>query len=319
MKQNIPWEWYRTFLAVIKEGSLSGAARLLAITQPTAGRHVAALESALGLVLFTRSQTGLQATDAAVAIQGHAQAMENTAKMIERSAASFSMPTADLHGVVRVSASEIIGTEVLPLLIAGIKKDYPRLIIELVLSNRMQDLLSREADIAVRMAMPVQEQLIARRLGSIEIGLHASSSYLARHAAPENIDALFNHTLVGFDNTTPFILQALKHFPQLSRERFTVRTDSDVAQLNLIRAGAGIGMCQVQLATSPVPLERLMPDFFAFHLETWLVMHEDLRHSKACKTVFDILATGLQAYINNVGNRKTATSAPADDGIADST
>ena len=59
MKLNIPWEWYRTFLAVMKEGSLSGAARMLSITQPTAGRHIAALESALGLVLFTRSQTGL--------------------------------------------------------------------------------------------------------------------------------------------------------------------------------------------------------------------------------------------------------------------
>jgi hypothetical protein len=44
-----------------------------------------------------------------------------------------------------------------------------------------------------------------------------------------------------------------------------------------------------------------MPDFFAFHLDTWLVMHEDLRHSKACKTVFDILAAGLQAYISKAG------------------
>ena len=293
MKLNIPWEWYRTFLAVMKEGSLSGAARMLAITQPTAGRHVAALESALGLVLFTRSQTGLQPTDAAVALQGHAQAMENTASMIERSAAS----TAGLRGVVRVSASEIIGTEVLPPLIAQIKEAYPQVTIELVLSNRIQDLLNREADIAVRMTTPVQEQLIARRMGSIEIGLHAAPSYLARHAAPESMEALFTHTLVGFDKTTPFILQALKHYPQLHRELFTVRTDSDVAQLNLIRAGAGIGICQVQLADFPVQLQRLLPDFFAFHLDTWLVMHEDLRHSKACKTVFDILAEGLRAYI----------------------
>lgn len=297
MKPNIPWEWYRTFLAVMKEGSLSGAARMLAITQPTAGRHVAALESALGLVLFTRSQTGLQPTDAAVALQGHAQAMENTASMIERSAASFSTRTAGLRGVVRVSASEIIGTEVLPPLIAQIKEAYPQVTIELVLSNRIQDLLNREADIAVRMTTPVQEQLIARRMGSIEIGLHAAPSYLARHAAPESMEALFTHTLVGFDKTTPFILQALKHYPQLHRELFTVRTDSDVAQLNLIRAGAGIGICQVQLADFPVQLQRLLPDFFAFHLDTWLVMHEDLRHSKACKTVFDILAEGLRAYI----------------------
>lgn len=297
MKLNIPWEWYRTFLAVMREGSLSGAARMLAITQPTAGRHVAALESALGVVLFTRSQTGLQSTDAAIALQSHAQAMENMARMIERSAASFSNRTAELRGVVRVSASEIIGTEVLPPLIARINEDYPQVTIELVLSNQIQDLLNREADIAVRMTAPMQEQLIARRIGSIEIGLHASPSYLARHAAPESIEELFTHTLVGFDKTTPFILQAMKHYPQLNRERFTVRTDSDVAQLNLIRAGAGIGMCQVQLANFSTPLKRLMPDFFAYYLDTWLVMHEDLRHSQACKAVFDSLVEGLQTYI----------------------
>ena len=103
---------------------------------------------------------------------------------------------------------------------------------------------------------------------------------------------------MGFDTITPFILQSLKQFPQLNRDLFTVRTDSDVAQLNLIRAGAGIGMCQVQLADFPTPLQRIMPDFFALHLDTWLVMHEDLRHSQACKAVFDFLAEDLQAYIN---------------------
>ena len=159
-------------------------------------------------------------------------------------------------------------------------------------------LLNREADIAVRMATPVQEQLIARRMGRVEIGLHAAPAYLSRRGAPESIDELFTHTLVGFDNLTPFILQALKQYPQLNRDLFTVRTDSDIAQLNLIRAGAGIGMCQVQLADFSPPLQRIMPDYFAFHLDTWLVMHEDLRHSQACKTVFDFLAEGLQAYIN---------------------
>lgn len=120
---------------------------------------------------------------------------------------------------------------------------------------------------------------------------------MSRHGAPESIEELLTHTLVGFDTITPFILQSLKQFPQLNRDLFTVRTDSDVAQLNLIRAGAGIGMCQVQLADFPTPLQRIMPDFFALHLDTWLVMHEDLRHSQACKTVFDFLAEDLQAYI----------------------
>ena len=297
MNTSIPWEWYRTFLAVRREGSLSGASRRLSITQPTAGRHIAALESALGQVLFTRSQTGLLATETALALRVHAEAMESTANTLARTASNFSHNNASIHGVVRVSASDVIGVEVLPPLIARLRESHPQITIELVLSNRVQDLLHREADIAVRMTTPVQEQLIARRVGCIELGLHASTSYLARHGTPENSEDLLKHALVGFDQDTPFIRKALEKFPQLSRNAFSMRTDSDVAQLNLIRAGAGIGICQVQLANGYVPLRRLLPNFFSFYLDTWIVMHEDLRNSLCCKLVFDVLAKGLEEYI----------------------
>ncbi|MDU2496889.1 MAG: LysR substrate-binding domain-containing protein, partial [Klebsiella grimontii] len=176
-------------------------------------------------------------------------------------------------------------------------ESHPQITIELVLSNRVQDLLHREADIAVRMTTPVQEQLIARRVGRIELGLHASTSYLARHGTPENSQELLKHALVGFDQNTPFIRKVLEKYPQLSRDSFSMRTDSNVAQLNLIRAGAGIGICQVQLANGYIPLQRLLPSFFSLYLDTWIVMHEDLRNSLCCKLVFDILAKGLEEYI----------------------
>jgi DNA-binding transcriptional LysR family regulator len=120
-------------------------------------------------------------------------------------------------------------------------------------------------------------------MGGVEIGLHAAPAYLSRRGAPESIDELLTHTLVGFDNLTPFILQALKQYPQLNRDLFTVRTDSDIAQLNLIRAGAGIGMCQVQLADFSPPLQRIMLITLRFIWTT--VMHEDLRHSQALNGV----------------------------------
>ncbi len=297
MNTSIPWEWYRTFLAVLREGSLSGAARMLAITQPTAGRHIAALESALDQVLFTRSQTGLLATDTAQALKIHAEAMESTANTLERTAANFSINSTSMRGVVRVSASDIIGVEVLPPLIAQLRESHPQITIELVLSNRVQDLLHREADIAIRMTTPIQEQLIARRIGSIALGLHASTTYLARHGTPDSTEDLLKHALIGFDQNTPFIRNALKKFPQLKRDFFSLRTDSDVAQLSLIRAGAGIGICQVQLANGHIPLQRILPHFFSLYLDTWLVMHEDLRNSRCCKLVFDVLAKGLEEYI----------------------
>lgn len=76
-----------------------------------------------------------------------------------------------------------------------------------------------------------------------------------------------------------------------------MRTDSDLAQLSLIRAGAGIGICQAPLADGIIPLQRVLAADFSLYLDTWLVMHEDLRHSPACKRVFDFFAQGLQAYI----------------------
>ena len=128
----IEWELYRSLLAVLREGSLSGAARSLGMAQPTIGRHVMALESALGVALFTRSPTGLLPTEAALALRPLAQAMESTAAALERTAASFGD---GVRGTVRVTASEVIGLEVLPGVVATLRERFPALNVELVLSN----------------------------------------------------------------------------------------------------------------------------------------------------------------------------------------
>ena len=154
MGHNIGWEYYRSFLAVLTEGSLSGAARKLGLTQPTVGRHVRALEAAFAQALFTRTPTGLVPTDAATALQGYAQAMHSTAAALEREAFSQGQ---GIQGTVRVSASEVIGIEVLPPVLARLRREHPLLRVELVATNRVQDLLQREADLAIRMSPPRQE------------------------------------------------------------------------------------------------------------------------------------------------------------------
>src|SRR4051812_26155008 len=88
MANDIGWELYRSFLGTLREGSLSGAARALGVAHPTGGRHVAALEEALGLPLFTRSQTGLLPTEAALELKTHAEAMSSSAAAIKRAADS---------------------------------------------------------------------------------------------------------------------------------------------------------------------------------------------------------------------------------------
>ena len=294
MASDISWELYRSFLGVLKEGSLSGAARALDIAQPTVGRHIAALEKSLGLALFTRSQTGLMPTEAAQSLRGFAESMQSTAASLERAAASQG---AGVRGTVRVTCSDVIGVEVLPPIVTALRDQYPDLTVELVLTNRVQDLLRREADIAVRMARPRQELLVARRVGEIKVGLHAHRRYLDRHGTPSSIADLATHSLIGFDEATEFIRNASKALPGWRREAFALRTDSDLAQLALIRSGSGIGICQVAIARRDDAIVRVLPKQISLSLETWITMHEDLRNSPRCKVTFEALVKGLQHHV----------------------
>ncbi|MEJ6816097.1 LysR family transcriptional regulator [Pseudomonas sp. LF-5] len=294
MDNNISWELYRSYLSVLQEGSLSGAARALGVAQPTVGRHIDTLEQQLGVSLFTRSQQGLLATEAAQALKPFAQSMQANAAALLRAAEAQG---SGVRGTVRISASEVVGAEVLPPVIAGLQGQYPELNVELVLTNRVQDLLHREADIAVRMVAPEQGSLIARRIGDIELGLHAHRRYLDARGTPQTLEQLTEHALIGFDQETPFLRSARHWLPQWRREHFTLRTDSDLAHLAMIRAGVGIGVCQVRVAQRDPALVRVLAHPFKPRLTSWLTMHEDLRNSPRCKVTFEALLSGLEQYV----------------------
>jgi len=286
------WSLYRSFLSVLRTGSLSAAAREEGLTQPTVGRHVDALEKALGVALFTRSQHGLSPTEAALELRPYAESLEATAAALVRAAVG----RAGTRGTVRVTASEVVGAEVLPSILAKLHEAHPELVIELVLSNRTEDLLRREADIAVRMVRPTQQALLARHVGDTEIGLHARRDYLERRGVPSSLRELREHTLIGFDHENAFIRSVRAGGFPVERGMFALRSDSDLAQLAALRTGFGIGVCQVGLARRSTDLVRVMAKSFLFKLEVWIVMHSDLRSSVRCRVVADALAAGLAVY-----------------------
>lgn len=288
------WEWYRSFLGVLDEGSLSAAARALGLTQPTVGRHVDSLEASLGVKLFIRSYDGFSPTEAARELRPYAASLAATAAALQRVATGHG---SGVRGSVRITASEIMGVEVLPPILAQLRRDHPSLAIELVLSNKVDDLLRREADIAVRMVQPRQEALVARRIGGVELGLHAHRRYLEAAGMPESLDALRGHTTIGFDEESGLVRRILGKIGPFSRADFALRANSDLAQLAALRAGFGIGVCQVGLARRDPDLVRLLPDAFSMTLETWVAMHEDLRESPRCAVTFAALAEGLGNYI----------------------
>jgi DNA-binding transcriptional LysR family regulator len=288
------WELYRSFLAVLREGSLSGAARALGLTQPTVGRHVQELESSLGTVLFTRAQSGLRPTQVAHTLEPYAQTMAGAAAALIRASSEKSD---EARAVVRIAASEIMGAEVLPSILTDFRARHPRVIVELSLSDRVEDLLRRDADIAVRMVRPKQGSLIARRIGSVTVGLHAHRHYLHDYGQPNNVAELAQHVLIGFDRETASIRALRRLGLKLRRHDFAFRTDSHLAQLSAIRAGFGIGICQTVIARRDSNLVRILPNDFAFDLEVWITMHKDLRTTHPMRTIFDYLAAALSDYV----------------------
>jgi DNA-binding transcriptional LysR family regulator len=289
----VDWERHRAFLAVVDTGSLSAAARQLVAAQPTVRRRIEDLEAQLGVALFTRSPSGLTPTPLGLELAQHARAMALAAASLARAA---SAEAGAASGVVRITASEVIGMEVLPTILADLREAHPGLVFALALTNRNEDLLRREADIAVRMVRPTQDALIARRVGNISLGMHAHKRVLDAWGRPTTLEEARRMPLIGYESETISVRAVKALGLDLRLEDFAFRTDNDVAQLAAIRAGLGLGICQVGLAARDPMLERVMTDTFAFDLETFVVTHEDLKDVRRVRLVFDALVEGLARY-----------------------
>ncbi|HZR72704.1 LysR family transcriptional regulator [Bradyrhizobium sp.] len=288
------WELYRTFLEVARDGSLSGAARKLGLTQPTAGRHIDQLEASLGVKLFSRSPLGLKPTPSALELVSHAETMAAASQALRRTASGGARED---RGTVRITASEMVGCEVLPAMLARFRDNHPGIAIELALSNRNEDLLRRDADIAVRMVRPRQKSLLARRVGKSPVGLFAHRAYAEKFGLPKTIGDLQNHCMIGFDrNAEP--LKSLGPMPwPLTREIFAFRSDNDVAQFSALRCGVGIGGCQHGIARNYPELVGVLSKTVRFELDMWVVMHEDMRATPRVRRLFDHLVASLSAFL----------------------
>lgn len=287
------WSLFSAFVAVMREGSLSAAARSLSVTQPTVRRQVERLESVLGVTLFTRGPNGLVPTQTARAAMPYAESIEATAAALLRAVTG---PSHALAGAVRVTCSEVVGTEVLPGVLVELRARYPEIAVELAPTNRLEDLVRRDADVAVRMARPTQEALLVKRVGSARLGLFAHERYVRERGAPGTLAELARgHALVGDDRAGRIAAALGDAGGALDPRRFSWRTDDDRVQLALVRAGAGVGVCQLAIARREPALVRVVPPV-EFALEVYVVMHEDQRDTARVRAYFDGLARALADF-----------------------
>jgi DNA-binding transcriptional LysR family regulator len=284
------WSLMRSFLAVIERGSLLAAARLLRVSQPTLGRHVAELERQLGTVLFERTGRGLVATSAARSIADQARAMAESAEAIGRTLTGQSK---QLSGSVRITASQTVATYLLPPLLARFRERETSIAIEIIASNAVSNLLRREADIAVRMVRPTQSSLVARRVGEVRIGAYARKDYLRRRGVPGKPCDMVRHDLIGLDRDESIIraFAALGH--RIERESFGFRSDDHLVLWHALCAGFGIGFAATWLADREPSLERVLPDLPMPRLPVWLTVHREIRSSARIRALYDFLAEGI--------------------------
>ena len=289
------WNLLRSFLAIYETGTLTHAAIRLASTQPNMGRHLRELEAHLGETLFVRKPGKLEATERAHALFAAVAPMATAIRDAER---VLTGEEGQVVGVVRVAVSEVFGYHVVPQLLAPLLHEQPQLEVELSVSNHTDNLLRRDADIAVRFFRPDQNDIIARKLGSVEFGLFAHQDYIDRFGEPKGYEIAEGGFVAGFDKDIQHIGPSIHGARPTAPLRFRFRSDFALARQAVVECGGGIAMLELDVAASRPNLKRVLREKVGLKQEVWLCAHEELRRSSRMRFVWDRLGAALEERLS---------------------
>lgn len=285
------WTLLRSFLAGAETGSLSAAARALGQSQPTLGRHVQELEAQLGAALFTRALRGMALTPAGAALLPPAREMRAAAARLALVAAGREVR---MQGTVRLTASRVVSQFLLPPMLADLRRAEPGIEIELVPSDTSENLLFREADIALRMYRPDQLDVVTRHVADMAMALYAAPTLLLG-GPPRDVAALLTLDFVGLDRSDLILRMMAGLGMPRRREDFAVRCDDQVVHWALVRAGCGVGVMQRVIGDADPSVVRIA-DFVPLPaLPEWLTVPEPLRQKPRVRRVLDHLGQAFAA------------------------
>ena len=292
MGTRFDWDDLQAFLAVARAGRLTAGARRLGVDHSTLSRRIAALEEALGAPLFHRDPMGYTPTEHGERLLETAEAMESLALGIQGELTGMRQ---SVTGAVRVGAPDGFGTRFLAPRMAELGRRHAGLEVQLVAMPRIFSLSKREADIAIGLSQPTQGRLHARKLTDYELGLYAAPAYLDGQPAITGMEQLTAHRFVAYIDDLIFTPE-LDYLPHVSRDiRPFLKSTSIVAQLEAVRAGAGIGVLPCFLAAPDPGLVRVLPDEVRLTRAFWLLVHSDLRRLARVRAVADFIAEEVAA------------------------
>lgn len=286
-------------MATAEAGSLSAAARRLGLTQPTLGRQVAALEADLGVTLFERVGRSLALTQAGRALFEHVRNMGSAADAVALAASHQSQTE---EGLVRITASDVYAANILPKALAVLQKRAPGIRVDVLASNSVNDLIRREADIAIRHVQPTEPDLIARRCPDSSARLYASEALFEKLGRPSRRDQLGDAPFIGPSERPDFFVAEInRRGVPIALENLRYTTGSGLAYWQWVLAGLGIGVMMDPVAEGAKGVV-VIDDMEKMAIPIWLVTHRELRTSRRIRVVFDVLAEVLgaeQAALDN--------------------
>jgi DNA-binding transcriptional LysR family regulator len=183
------------FAKVAGAGSLSAAARALGMSQTMVTKHIAALESRLGVKLFHRTTRRLSITEAG---RNYLESSGRILAEIEAADAAVAADRVEPRGLLRLNAPVSFGTRQIAPLLAEFTQRHPRVTVELGLNDRLVDLVEEGWDLAIRIGNLPNSSLIARRIAPCRIVVCAAPSYLGARGAPRTVASLADHNCLGY-------------------------------------------------------------------------------------------------------------------------
>jgi DNA-binding transcriptional LysR family regulator len=288
----LSWDWLKCFVAVAEHGSIATAAQFLDTNPATISRQIAALEAHLGLELFVRSRQGMQVTLQAMQFLEPAQAMNSSMHQLSLNVASQDQA---VNGLVRVSASVTIANFVLPELVYALRQQHPGIHIEIIATDSQSNLTKREADIAVRLYQPTQNDLIAKRITYFPLGLYASTSYLNKRGSPKlDLENLLRHDFIDVAPKNPLREGFVKFGMTAVCDRIACICSDHGNAWEMLKAGNGIGSGISVIAQRSPSVQPVLTTVQLERFPVWLVTHKELRQQPRLRIVFDYLANALR-------------------------
>lgn len=286
------WNQVRAFLATVEEGSLSAAARALGSTQPTLSRQVTGLEESLGILLFERGPRSMVLTSAGIDLVDHVRAMGEAASRISLSASGHSQT---VDGKVSISATETTAAYSIPPMLETLRERAPNIRIEIISSNVIDNIIRRDADIAVRHGPPEHSDLIGKHIGDSVVHLYGARHYLDLFGYPATVNDLPAHSLIGQTPLQANITSLKALGLELVEDDFNIIATSSLTLLELVRQGLGLSFVLQHTAKLFPELVPVLADDISPSIPIWLVTHRELHNSRRIRMVFDWLEESINS------------------------